>query len=92
MNNNYEYIGKDQNISNENLGKSGKHRVIEIPVKHVSSGIEPTLKFDREKSPNLNLESHSPHRSSLFSNNSIFERCESPFGKYFLIIICMSIN
>lgn len=83
MSNNYEFInGKDQNISNENLGKSEKYnRVIEIPVQHISSG-ESNSNFNREKSPLYNLQSESPHRSGLtgFPKSSIFERFESPFG------------
>lgn len=86
MSNNYEFInGKDQNISNENLGKSEKYnRVIEIPVQHISSG-ESNSNFNREKSPLYNLQSESPHRSGLtgFPKSSIFERFESPFGIWF---------
>jgi hypothetical protein len=95
MSNNYEsIIGKDQNVTNDNLGKSEKYnRIIEIPVQHISSGGESTSNFDREKSPLYNSKSQSPHRSNItgFPKSSIFERFESPFGNL-ICFINMQIN
>ena len=84
MSNNYEsIIGKDQNVTNDNLGKSEKYnRIIEIPVQHISSGGESTSNFDREKSPLYNSKSQSPSKSKMLSN-SLRRGCTGNVGRRF---------